>query len=121
MALYYGNLVLGRVALREGKLDEAKNTCWNQARRKGSPVLNSFGPNMSLAKELLEKGETNAVLEFFQECEKFWPSYGGENKIGQMDGGSEGRQNAGLWGQFGLLTVEPGWRSAGGRDAPAVG
>ncbi len=80
MALYYGNLVLGRVALREGKLDEAKKYLLESGRTKGAPVLNTFGPNMSLEKELLEKGETNAVLEFFQECEKFWPIYGGENK-----------------------------------------
>ena len=79
-ASYYGNFVLGRIAMREGKLDEAKKYLRESGRTKGAPVLNTFGPNMSLAKELLEKGETNAVLEFFQECEKFWPRYGGENK-----------------------------------------
>jgi tetratricopeptide (TPR) repeat protein len=79
-AFFYGNLVLGRVALREGRLDEAKNYLLEAGKMKGDPSLNSFGPNMSLAKELLEKGETNAVLEFFQECGKFWPQYGGENK-----------------------------------------
>ena len=80
-AFFYGNLVLGRVALREGKLDEAKKYLLEAGKTKGDPTLNSFGPNMSLAKELLEKGETNAVLEFFQECEKFWPQYAGENKM----------------------------------------
>jgi tetratricopeptide (TPR) repeat protein len=80
-ALYNGNTVLGRVALREGKMDEAKKCLLEAAKTKGSPVLDSFGPNMSLAKELLEKGETNSVLEFFQECERFWPSYGNEDKL----------------------------------------
>jgi hypothetical protein len=38
----------------------------------GSPQLNSFGPNMALAKELLDKGEREAVLEYFTLCSKFW-------------------------------------------------
>ncbi len=80
-AFFFGNLVLGRVALHEGNLAEAKKYLLEAGKTKGDPTLNSFGPNMSLAKELLEKGETNAVLEFFQECEKFWPSYGRENKM----------------------------------------
>ena len=38
----------------------------------GSPQLDSFGPSMTLAKELLEKGERQAVIEYFQLCAKFW-------------------------------------------------
>jgi len=34
--------------------------------------MNSFGPNMSLAKDVLEKGERKAVLEYFELCSKFW-------------------------------------------------
>jgi hypothetical protein len=34
--------------------------------------MNSFGPNMSLAKDLLEKGEREVVLEYFELCRKFW-------------------------------------------------
>ena len=34
--------------------------------------LNSFGPNMTLAKELLKKGENEIVLEYCQLCSKFW-------------------------------------------------
>jgi hypothetical protein len=36
--------------------------------------LNSFGPNMSLAKELLKQGERDVVLEFFTRCGTFWES-----------------------------------------------
>ena len=43
----------------------------------GSPVLGSFGPNMSLAKDLLEHGETEAVLAYFERCRAFW-KMGGE-------------------------------------------
>ena len=34
--------------------------------------MNSFGPNMSLAKDLLEKGERDTVLQYFELCRKFW-------------------------------------------------
>ena len=34
--------------------------------------MNSFGPNMSLAKDLLEKGERETVLNYFELCRKFW-------------------------------------------------
>lgn len=43
-------------------------------RTPGSPQLSSFGPNMQLARELLEAGETRPVLEYFELCRKFWPS-----------------------------------------------
>lgn len=38
----------------------------------GSPQLNSFGPNMTLAKDLLERGERDAVLAYFEACRVFW-------------------------------------------------
>lgn len=38
----------------------------------GSPQLNSFGPNMLLAKELIEAGYKEPVRQFFDECSLFW-------------------------------------------------
>jgi hypothetical protein len=38
---------------------------------KGSAVLGSFGPNMVLAKELLERKERQVVLEYFNLCGAF--------------------------------------------------
>ncbi len=38
----------------------------------GSPQLDSFGPNMTLAKELLEKGDQQTVLQYLTLCGKFW-------------------------------------------------
>ena len=34
--------------------------------------FSSSGPNMSLAKDLLEKGEKEVVLEYFRLCSQFW-------------------------------------------------
>lgn len=34
--------------------------------------MNSFGPRFRLAKELVKKGEGTTVLEFLNQCSKFW-------------------------------------------------
>jgi tetratricopeptide (TPR) repeat protein len=73
-AIHDGNVVLGRIALSEGKIDEAKDYLLKAGSTPGSPQLNSFGPNMNLAKELLEKGEKETVLKYLEECSKFWPT-----------------------------------------------
>jgi len=71
-AIHYGNIVLGRIALRAGNLDAAKKYLLEAGKTPGSPQLNSFGPNMTLANELLEKGEKDVVLQYFGLCAKFW-------------------------------------------------
>jgi len=71
-ALHKGNLTLGRLSVRSGDLENAKKYLLEAGRTPGSPQLNSFGPNMTLAKELLEKGERSAVLEYFGLCGNFW-------------------------------------------------
>jgi hypothetical protein len=72
--IHHGNLILGRIALSDGDVDEAKSRLLLAGKTTGSPQLNSFGPNMLLAKELLERGETEVVLEYFALCKKFWKS-----------------------------------------------
>lgn len=71
-AIQDGNLVLGRIAVLEGRIDEAKQFLIKSGQSPGSPQMDSFGPNMSLAKDLLEKGETDVVLQYFELCRKFW-------------------------------------------------
>jgi hypothetical protein len=71
-AIHKGNLILGRIALRSGKLEEAKDYLLEAGKTPGSPQLDSFGPNMTLAKELLEKGEKKAVTDYFRQCGIFW-------------------------------------------------
>ena len=73
--IYKAHQILGRVALREGSLSEARKQLLESANITPGPglgSLSSFGPNMTLAKELLEKGEKKTVLEFFERCRKFW-------------------------------------------------
>jgi hypothetical protein len=65
-------MVLGRVAVRDGDLETAERELLLAGNTPGSPQLNSFGPNMSLAKDLLEQGRSDAVIEYFGLCGKFW-------------------------------------------------
>jgi hypothetical protein len=74
-AVQDSNLVLGRIAIREGNLGRAKEYLLASGGGPGSPVMRSFGPNMSLANDLLEKGERDVVLQYFELCRKFWKSH----------------------------------------------
>ena len=95
-AVFFGNMVQGQVALRRGDLAAARARLLAAGHTTGSPQLNSFGPNMSLARDLLtgveevtsassasreervpRRYETSpetrqTVLEFFDLCQAFW-------------------------------------------------
>jgi hypothetical protein len=66
------NLIRGRLALRAGKKDAAKAFLLAAGRSPGSPQMDSFGPNMSLANDLLQAGERDVVIEYFDLCRVFW-------------------------------------------------
>ena len=83
-AIHAAYLVLGRVAADAGKMDEAredlfKSVSWvpdsfdsSTKRFKASPELDSFGPDMAFARDLLAKGEKAAVLKYLDLCGTFW-------------------------------------------------
>ena len=71
-AVHKANLILGRVAVAEGRLTDAVTFLRAAGETPGSPQLDSFGQNMSLAKDLLERGETEAVLAYLEACRVFW-------------------------------------------------
>lgn len=66
------NVVLGRLDLRAGDVDSAKTHLVAAGHSRGSPQMDSFGPNVSLAKDLLIKGEKVIVREYFDLCKVFW-------------------------------------------------
>ena len=78
-AVHDANLVLGRIALREGRVEAAKRYLLDAAGTRGSPQLNIFGPNLSLANDLLTYGEDEAVTEYLRRCAAFWVS--GRNRL----------------------------------------
>ena len=71
-AIHVSNIVLGRIALAEGRIDDAKNHLTTAGTIHGSPQLDTYGPDMSLANDLLAKGEQQVVLDYIELCRKFW-------------------------------------------------
>ena len=71
-AIQDANLVLGRIAVQQGRINDASRNLLEAGQSPGSPQMNSFGPNMSLARDLLEKGERDLVLKYFELCRRFW-------------------------------------------------
>jgi hypothetical protein len=71
-AIHHSNQILGRLAIAKDQLEEAENRLLASVEIKGSPQLNSFGPSMFLANELLAKGGKRAVLRYFERCKTFW-------------------------------------------------
>ena len=67
------------LALRDDVVEAAAAHLLDAGRTPGSPVLGSFGPNMTLAQKLLERGERDVVLEYLLLCRDFW-------KMGAEDG-----------------------------------
>ena len=72
-AIHDYNLVLGSIALGSGDIAGSKGFLLAAGRTPGSPQLNSFGPNMSLAKALLIAGERKTVMVYLDLCRDFWP------------------------------------------------
>jgi hypothetical protein len=71
-AVHQGNIVLGRLALRGGEVEAAKRYLLLAGKTPGSTSLAAQGPNMALARDLLERGESAAVLQYLEECGSFW-------------------------------------------------
>lgn len=88
-AAHEANIVLGRIALRHGDTEGAKQHLLASIEITDSPSLTIAGPNMILAKELLEKGERDVVLTYLESASKFWQTGGAklQNWIATVKGG----------------------------------
>ena len=83
-AHFDAHMTLGLIALHNDDVATAARELLESAHTSGSPALNSFGPDMGLADELLRKGESAAVLDFINQCRTFW-----KMGLAQLDGWSE--------------------------------
>jgi hypothetical protein len=72
--VHQGNTILGLITIQEDDLDKACEYLLASGKTTGSPQLNSSGPSVTLAKELLKNGKRDAVLEYLNLCKKFWKS-----------------------------------------------
>ncbi len=65
--------LMGRHALREGRREEAVEHLLKSVDvQRPSATMQSFGPNTILARELLLKGENEAVLAYLDRISEFW-------------------------------------------------
>jgi len=71
-AIHQGNIVLGRLALQRRDLEAARTYLLAAGKTPGSSSLNSLGPAMVLARDLLDRGEQATVLAYLEECREFW-------------------------------------------------
>jgi hypothetical protein len=71
-AVHQAQTILGQLALRADDIGSAKQRLLASSDVTGSPQLDTFGPTMRLAKELLQRGESTAPLEYFERCRRFW-------------------------------------------------
>ncbi len=71
-ALHQANVVLGLLEFENGKLDAAERHLAAAADSPGSPQLTAFGPNMLLARKLLEAGRRQCVIDYLKGCGKIW-------------------------------------------------
>jgi hypothetical protein len=72
-AVQRANTILGRVALRKGDLDHARQYLLDSADPHAASDIALSGPTFVLAKELIEHGERDAVLQYLENCLQFWP------------------------------------------------
>jgi tetratricopeptide (TPR) repeat protein len=71
-SIHAGNIVLGLIALKNDDVAGAETYLLAAARTKGkSVIMDRWGPNLALAKALLDKGQNDIVLEYFQSCKSF--------------------------------------------------
>jgi hypothetical protein len=71
-AIHDGHRVLGHLALLSGDSAAAREHLLAAGATPGSPQLDSFGPELTLAKELLAAGDRATVVEYLRLCERFW-------------------------------------------------
>jgi hypothetical protein len=71
-AVHIGNAVLGRLALASGNRELTKKHLIESAKCSKTPNLISFGPSMRLARDLLDIGERDVVIDYLKLCSNFW-------------------------------------------------
>jgi hypothetical protein len=98
--IYEANSLLGRVAVREGAFAEARRCLRAAGRTPGSPQLGSFGPNLALARELLEQGgpeDRETVLAFLEDLKNLWPDPATIKEANRRQVAADHRQELEAW------------------------
>ncbi|WP_437606896.1 hypothetical protein WMF20_39125 [Sorangium sp. So ce834] len=71
-AIHCAHIVLGKVALARNERASAAEHLRAASDVRGSPQLDSFGPDFELASQLLSIGQRDAVIDYIDGCKRFW-------------------------------------------------
>jgi hypothetical protein len=71
-AIHDANRILGLMSLNEGNIEEAAAFLLKSSESRGSPQLDTFGPELDLANLLLKEGKTVEVKTYLTNIKNFW-------------------------------------------------
>jgi len=94
-AIHDANRFLGLAQLRNGDADTAAQYLLRAGKSTGSPQLNTFGPDLDFANELLKAGKTEPVKVYLIDIRRFWKMDNGqiETWLAEIDQGGKPELN----------------------------
>lgn len=94
-AVHDRNMVLGLLAINLGNINLVAEYLIKAGETPGSPQLDSFGPDLDLANELLKIGKKDEVLTYLNSIKKFWDMDGGliDKWINEINNGKKPELN----------------------------
>lgn len=102
-ATHQAHILLGLIYIRENRLDDAARNLQSAVRAPISRRMRLRGPDLRLAKGLLDQGRHPPVIEYLEWCKTFWPENDGkldrwitELKAGRAPADLDPRENADL-------------------------
>lgn len=90
-AIHDTNRILGWISLKNGDLNAAADYLAKAGKTTGSPQLDTFGPNLDLANELLQRGKVEAVTAYLIAIKSFWQMDNGHVDIWLSEIGQGGK------------------------------
>ena len=110
-AIYDTNRILGLVSLKDGDVNAAVSYLLQAGKSPGSPQLDTFGPNLDLANELLKRGQVTAVTAYLHEIRSFWTMNSGKiaSWLSQIKEGKKPELNRFAAHEPGPLLLFMGW------------
>ena len=81
--VHHAHILLGRIYLATKDTRHSMIELREASNVKGSPQLNTFGPNLLLARDLLDRGAKSEVLRYLDMCAKFWSTKDAKRRLTQ--------------------------------------
>ncbi len=67
------NIAKAWLALAENDLEKTIRLLMASTKTSGSPVLKSFGPDITIIRELYGRGKSAPVIDYLNAVQQFWP------------------------------------------------